>query len=300
MTPHAYWRLFFGSHDGSNYNFFSLWQLDFQDASGMSLCSGGTAFASSIYGPYGPGRIFPGGANDWVSNNEMPCYVGYHFASPVLPAKIMLSPSNTGNQPVMIIAQSSDDGVTWTDEYLITKPSAWTIHAQYLMNIPLTGGAATSQHWLMWVTLQQDGSPGQAVNFSDMRFLDGAAAPYPGFTDTRGTSNSGTFDWSPVWNGGPPSTVYTASTTRNVFGQASYPSSVMVLGLSVQAQGDPFYLKLTPAGGSIWSSVDNMIWGRVWDFSDSNATGLPIAPLHKIFYQTAPPPPPTRHGVAVF
>lgn len=298
MAAHLSWRLFFGSKNGSNFNYFSLWQLDFQDSSGSTLCVGGTAFASSHYSGFTPDRIFPGGANDWVSNNEMPCYVGYTFAAPVEPAKIMISPSNTGNQPVMIIVQYSDDGgTTWTDAYIITKPATWTIHAQYTMDIPVDGlGASSAQHWLMWVTLEQGGAPGSKSVFSDMRFLDMAGTAITGFTDTRGTSNSGTYDWSAVWDGGPPSLINTDSTSRNTFGQASYPAPVTVLGLSIQAYTDGFNLQYTPAGGSIWSSADNMIWGHVWDFDASSASGLPIVTGGTVIYAapTPPsPPPPT-------
>jgi hypothetical protein len=287
MAAHSYWRLWFASKNGSNFNYQALWSLDFQDGAGASLCTGGTPFASSAYGGNVAANVFGGSPSGWISNNELPCSIGYHFATPVSPAKIALAPWNGGNYPVLAVAQSSDDGTTWTDEYLISQPTAWINQHVYTMNVPT--GDTTAQYWLMRSTLMQNGVAANTAVVAEMRFLDNNGNPFAGFTDMRGAfnSNSGDYSWALAWDGNVATTAY-GGTTGNVFSQTMYPSPVSVRGLSIQAGTDGFYLPTTPAAGDIYSSADGMIWGKVWSFSDTNATGLPIAVGHVVSYNAPP------------
>lgn len=292
MVAHSYWRLWFDSKDGSNFNYQALYSLDFQDSGGTSLCTGGTAFSSSDYAGFHAANAFGPTPTGWTSNNELPCSLGYHFAAPVTPAKIAIAPWNNGNYPVLIIVQSSDDGATWTDEYLISKPVTWINQQVYTMTVPT--GVDTAQYWMMYCTVMQNGLASSNATVAEMRFLDNNGNPFTGFTDTRGTfnNNSGNYSWNNAWNNDGTDYAY-ASNLLNNFCQVMYPSPVQVLGMYIRACLDGFYMAYTPAAGRAYSSTDGMIWGRVWNFGPANATGLPIATGGVVSYNAPAPPPAT-------
>jgi hypothetical protein len=264
MAAHSYWRLWFASKNAT----------------------------------YHAANVFGGSPSGWISNNERPCSIGYHFATPVSPAKIALAPWNGGNYPVLTIVQSSDDGTTWNDEYLISQPAAWVNQQVYTMNVPT--GSYTAQYWLMYSLLMQSGGTANAITVAEMRFLDNNGNPFAGFSDARGTFNdsSGDYSWADAWNNNPSDGAY-ATSNLNCFCQVAYPSPVQVLGMYIQAVTDGALLQNTPAAGRIYSSSDGMIWGHVWDFSAANATGLPIAVGHVVSYNTPAPPSGTLYRRAM-
>jgi len=274
MSAHSYWRLHIVSQEGSNFNYMSLWTLDFQDSSGTSLCTGGVALASSHYAFYDPSRIFPGGPGDWVSNNEMACWVGYQFAAPVEPGRVVLSNSNTGNNPVVMELQSSDDGVSWSAEWVLTKPATWTLHSPVTYTAPAPG-VTSAPHWGVFVSTM-DGGP--VLVLAEVAFLDTGGAPLPGaFNQVGCATNAGNYDWSACWDNDPSTSVHAQDTAGPPaqYVTAQYPAPVTVTGLRVTNTTDGFYAQYVPATGALYASVDGLAWGRAIDIGPSNASGYP-------------------------
>jgi hypothetical protein len=131
MSAHLYWRIYVGSATGS---YVGIYSLDFQDAAGVSLCVGGTPIASTEYAFYAAARAFPGGATNWISNNEgAGAWLGYHFAAPVTVEKVLLAGFGPcADTPAHIITaqlQSSDDGVAWSIEFETDEPGGGWVSA---------------------------------------------------------------------------------------------------------------------------------------------------------------------------
>lgn len=299
MAVHSFWRLHIVSKDGNNFDYMSLWSLDFQDSSGASLCFGGTAIASSVWAGHTPDRLFPGGANDWVSNNELACWVGMQFPGAVDPARIVLSSSNTGNNFVVAALEWSDDGSTWTRAWVLTKPAAgWTLHAPVTYNRPAIG-AVSAPYWGMFVETMT--STGRMV-ISELAFRDSSGTPIAGSFSHPGCLNdAGNYNWDLCWDGNIANYVYSVDTAGAPaqFTTAQFPAPVSVAALALTNFTDVTYANDIPATGGMYTSTDGLAWGLAWTFDPSNATGYPPPGASSTVVWRGALPPATHRRVQI-
>lgn len=123
VHQHLYWRLYVTATETGAYC--AICELEMFDAAGTSLCTGGTASASSVGFGFPADQAFDGNfaqaSNFWHSNNPTPSsgspdWLRYQFASPVAVATVKITPrGGTGYAPKAFKVQYSDDGSTWTD-----------------------------------------------------------------------------------------------------------------------------------------------------------------------------------------
>lgn len=277
MTAHTFWRLRFASQEGGNFNYMSIYSLDFQDSSGVSLCVGGNADASSHYASYDPARVFPGGAGDWVSNNEMPCWISYEFLAAVEPAKVIVANSNIGNNPIVMLLESSDDGVDWTSEWILTKPITWVLHTPVIYNKPSLG-AISAAYWAFFVSTFVANNH---LAVAEISFNDANGSRVAGFFNQLGSTWSGGYDWSDAWDINP-SLILEAFDTALAQGQystAQYPSPVAVASLVIRNTTNGINYGAVPATGGMYASLDGLAWGLSFSLDpDTLVGGYPGGP----------------------
>lgn len=170
MSAHIYWRVKVLSATGG---YVGIYSLDFQNAAGVSLVAGGAFIASSQYAFYAPSRAFPGGAFNWISNNEAAgAYLGYQFAAPVSVDKVLLAGFGPcGDAPSRIITaqlQSSDDGIVWNPEYETDAPGGgWVSAVPVTYNAPAPGATLAHVNQAVFIVPSNDAaapSSGARVN----------------------------------------------------------------------------------------------------------------------------------------
>ena len=121
---------------------------------GGNLCSGGLAFADSIFASsYAAANAFDGLTSDgngsapypWASaNTALPHFIGYRLAAPVQVMEIAIYPRinvNAYQTPKDFVIQSSDDSTTgldgtWTDEWTVTGQTSWTYNVARVFTRP--------------------------------------------------------------------------------------------------------------------------------------------------------------------
>lgn len=294
--PHKYWRLYICHHNGWNYNYTALWSMDFQDAAGNSLCVGGSAFTSSQYAYFSPDRLLPGGVGGAVSNNHNPWFVGYQFATPVLPDRIVFAPWFDGNLPVTILVGTSDDGVAWTFEWLIAQPAAGWVNKQHYTSVR-PQSLATATHWLALFTQSQNHTPITESAVGEMRFLAAGNSEVPAFSNPRGSARSGGFSWAEAWDGNTATIINGMHTSGSTFCQVQYAQPNTVTGLKIVAPLEGFMLQYAPVAGAVMSSEDGMTFGYAWSFDSSTASGLPYGTGSSATFTKPIPRPPVRRRV---
>lgn len=139
LTKHAYWRLNITAHNGNENT--SIAELRMRDSSGSNVATGGTAFANTEYSSgYVVGYAFDGNAGTrWAANgtHPLPHQIGYIMAVPEVVVAIEIVIATVGDDaPRDFIVQSSDDGVSWTDEWSVTGSTGWGANEQRTFNRP--------------------------------------------------------------------------------------------------------------------------------------------------------------------
>jgi len=126
----AYWRVYVNDTDTTGQTV-SIAECQFRAIpGGASLCTGGTASASSIYSStYAASYAFDNDASTfWASLGIVPQWLEYQLtaSSPVREVMIQARPSNTyGQSPANFNIQSSPDGVTWITQWTVTGSTGW-------------------------------------------------------------------------------------------------------------------------------------------------------------------------------
>lgn len=132
---HKYWRIRVSSNNG--YAYANLVELMFDGV----RATGGTPVYSTQYdsGAWAADKAFDGvvtGDTGWSSavNDVVGAYIGYEFATPRAVGSITIvagtSSGGLTGMPRDFDVQSSDDGVTWTDEWSVSGQTGWTANEQ--------------------------------------------------------------------------------------------------------------------------------------------------------------------------
>lgn len=124
MAAHVYWRILVSTAFGGSTWHVAIEELQFYDAGGTLLSTGGTPTASSFFASdptYAPTKAFDNNYTTfWHSNNKptpgAPEWIKYQFASPVDVAVIRMTwREDTLNQaPGTFTIEYSDDNSAWT------------------------------------------------------------------------------------------------------------------------------------------------------------------------------------------
>ncbi len=289
MTAHAYSRVRIVGSDFSSGSYTNIYSIDFQDASGVSLCVGGTATASTHWASFSPDRAFPGGIGDWVSNNEFPCWLGYQFLAPVTIGKIVVASGNVASIPYVLVKEDSDDGgATWTIDWILTNRT-WTLHTPVTFVAP-AAGALSAPYWGLFVDTILSNNPD--ILLSEIAFLDNASARIAGFFNETGCRNtSSNYDWSDCWDNNPATYVQSSSSLplpSGHFTTVQYPAPVAPRAVSILNGPIGLYQNYIPATGGVYSSVDGLSWGLSFSISAANASGYPPASTSATVIWNAP------------
>lgn len=134
MGAHKFWRCSNLTTRLMPVSGFTCAELQFLDATGSNLCSGGVPFASSEWGSYGgrnppavAGSAFDSNPSTFFENSTSTVieqygvsatWLGYQFVSSVLPVSIAVSmrsdmQSTWGQEWRYVQIDYSDDGITW-------------------------------------------------------------------------------------------------------------------------------------------------------------------------------------------
>jgi len=137
---HKYWRVYVTAAAGG---YGSMVELEFLDALGVRCdLTDGTPIQSSNYPGYEAYRAFDGvtsGDSCWAANNSSPpMWLGYRHAAAVVvdSVRITARTANVTQSPNSFIVQSSDDGVSWTDEWSVSGATGWSANEQRTFNRP--------------------------------------------------------------------------------------------------------------------------------------------------------------------
>lgn len=134
VGKHAYWRLNITANNGNANT--SIAELRMRDSSGINVATGGTAFANTEYSSgFVAGYAFDGNAGTrWAANgtHPLPHQIGYIMAAAedVVAVEIVSSAVIDADGPRDFSVQSSDDGVSWTDEWSVTGATGWGANEQ--------------------------------------------------------------------------------------------------------------------------------------------------------------------------
>ena len=130
-APHKYWRLHVTAHNG-NANV-SVTELRFLDPiSGAVIpVSTTTAFASSEYhSGYAAAYAFDNNfGTRWAAygpGDPVPVFVGNVLPGPYAISAFTIIGAGPTDGPKDFSIQSSDDGITWTDEWFVADQTSWT------------------------------------------------------------------------------------------------------------------------------------------------------------------------------
>ena len=131
-TPHAYWRIYVNVVDGAVPSGVSFAELQFRATlEGGSLCVGGTPSASSNYdGTHSAAQGFDNDSTTiWASAAGVPQWLAYHLPTPSVVNQISIQAREDGGTygqtPTGFTIQSSDDGITWNDEWSVNDSTGW-------------------------------------------------------------------------------------------------------------------------------------------------------------------------------
>lgn len=133
-VPHKYWRVYVTAAAGG---YGSMVELEFLDGLGVRCdLAGGTPIKSSELSGHEAYRAFDGvvsGNSPWAPNNGTPpMWLGYQHAAAVAVNSVRITARSTylTQSPNDFIVQSSDDGVSWTDEWSVTGSTGWAANEQ--------------------------------------------------------------------------------------------------------------------------------------------------------------------------
>lgn len=132
--PHKYWRVYVTAAAGGHG---SMVELEFLDGLGARCnLAGGAPIQSSNYPGFEAYRAFDGvvsGDSSWAANSPTPpMWLGYQHAAAVAVNSVRITARSAApvQSPIDFIVQSSDDGVTWADEWSVTGSTGWGANEQ--------------------------------------------------------------------------------------------------------------------------------------------------------------------------
>jgi len=144
VGSHRYWRINITATD-TGATATSLAELEFRaTVGGATLCTGGTASASSTFdASHTAIEGFDGNGNTtWSSvSSGLPAWLRYVLPSASSVNQVAIRARNEGGStfgqtPKDFSIQSSDDGTTWTTEWSVTGQTGWTINEVRTFNRP--------------------------------------------------------------------------------------------------------------------------------------------------------------------
>ena len=134
LATHKYWRVYVTAAAG---DYGSMVELEFLDGLGVRCgLAGGTPIQSSNYPGFEAYRAFDGvvsGDSSWAANNYTPpMWLGYQHATAVAVNSVRITARSAApaQSPNNFTVQSSDDGVTWADEWSVTGSTGWGANEQ--------------------------------------------------------------------------------------------------------------------------------------------------------------------------
>lgn len=138
--PPKYWRVYVTAAAGG---YGSMAELEFLDGFGARCdLTGGAPIQSSNYPSFEAYRAFDGvvsGDSSWAANSPTPpMWLGYQHAAAVAVNSVRITARSAApaQSPNDFIVQSSDDGVTWTDEWSVTGSTGWGANEQRTFTRP--------------------------------------------------------------------------------------------------------------------------------------------------------------------
>ena len=158
---HSYWRINITATGGG---FATARSIKMYDAGGSSLCSGGTATASSHNdaGQDAPSAFDSSDATEWYSLSAT-SWIRYQFASPVDVATVWYMWGENPNEgPTAFTVQYSDDGSSWTTAASFSGVSWMNITSNTLGGRSFAVAAPGAGYYLSYrvnVTATTSGNP---------------------------------------------------------------------------------------------------------------------------------------------
>lgn len=126
-APARYWRI----QDLAGFFLNSVSIIEFRHSlTGATLCTGGTASASTTYSSYSAANAFDGNSSTfWAAGTTGTQWVGYDFGvgnEASVQYVLMKSRSGYGGQmPQAFSVQSSNDSSTWTEQWRVLGQAIW-------------------------------------------------------------------------------------------------------------------------------------------------------------------------------
>jgi hypothetical protein len=132
---HRLWRIFVSTINGGTRT--SIPEIQFRATSGgADQATGGRAYTSSENVGAAASAFDDTTATEWSTTNTTNQHIGYAFTGPVAVQEVVISgPVNTSRAPNTFKIQSSDDGVTWTDEKSLSGVT-WTASEVKTYSVP--------------------------------------------------------------------------------------------------------------------------------------------------------------------
>lgn len=265
LTPppnaHRYWRiLIIRGLSGSGSN---IAELDLRSVSGgTNLALGKTATASSVAGPtFVAANATDGSATTfWDSGGILPCSLSVDLgaATEIVEVAITVRPDAFVNSPRTFAVQSSDDNVTWRNEWYVADTNIGRGLTRTFTRPPATD---TARHWGMWIN--EAGGSSCAMSEVELRSSpNGPDFTGSGVATTSSRAGAGfsadfMFDdnFGSAWDAGSKIPAYWAYDLG--VGQTAKLQEV-----AISARRDSFFF-LGPTNAEMMYSDDGEVFGRL-------------------------------------
>lgn len=269
---HLYWRLLIQGNAGGAA--VSIEELQMFDASGTSLCTGGTASASSTFSPtYAASMAFDANFTTFWNNNSIvptvgsPEWLQYQFASAVDVASFrIVCRENTPTQaPKNFILQYSDTGSAWTSATSAFNPT-WVTPTQVSCSCPVaTPGPNSYLMWRLYIRISQAGGSPSCAELALRTVAGGStqttstpqyaqASTYYSSYATYGPASAFDGNTSSIWAG--------VGTPSDWIGY-TFPTAQALIELTYTARNDGYFAQAPDSaliqgsndGGATWTTV---------------------------------------------
>lgn len=265
MATHVYWRLLVTDAASS---YVKISEMRMYDSSGTSLCTGGTASASSNFSGLPPANAFDiDDTTYWHSNaiptSGSPQWLQYQFASAVDVATFAVEAALSAG-PTACKLQYSDNGSTWTDATSALTPSWATgeVWKTWAITAPATGSYLAFR-WTV-NSVNAGGSTTPSVAEISLRATSGGSTLSPTGTVyqakdffTTGYEANKAFDAN-------TSTIWNANTGAPNWIMALYPLAEAAVEFAWTARNDSLANNQSPSsltlegsnnGGVTWTTL---------------------------------------------
>jgi hypothetical protein len=277
--PHLYWRVLITN---ANSSFAGITELQFYDANGNYLSTGGTPTSLSSFGSptYDADKAFNNNFTDfWISGAAptvgTPQWIRYQFSTPADITVVRMVPRNATNAPTSFKIQYSDNGTVWTDATTINTGSNWDAPYYKALSFAINPIAGTYPNWRIKITAAFAEPPsGAEIEFRDSSGTDVTEtvnANIYGFTDeTPGSAQTPELAFD-----NNASTFWSAhvGTLPRYIGFA-LKKCVAITSLSWQSRATGAF-NTSPTAFTMQGSYDGVTWVDIWSgtFSTWTANG---------------------------